>query len=230
MPAASLKLLSSMATREILSELAARYARDFAQPLTTEAAGGVEAAKRVRSGEAVDIVVLAGNVIDTLIAEGKLLTGSRVDLVKSGIAVAVRKGAMKPDISSEEAVKRAVIGAKTLSYSTGPSGVYLEQLFERWGVLQDIKDRIVVAPPGTPVGTLVAKGQSELGFQQLSELMNLPDIDVLGPLPPAIQTLTTFSGGISVQCQSPQAARRVLEYMASPAAAAAKLQHGMEAA
>lgn len=219
-----------MATREVLAELAAHYARTFLPAITTEAAGGVDVAKRVQAGEAVDIVVLANNAIDKLIADGKLLANSRVDLVKSGVAIAIRHGAAKPDVSNEDAVKNAVRNAKTLSYSTGPSGVYLEQLFARWGILPDIKSKIVVPPPGVPVGSLVAKGDSELGFQQLSELMNLPGIEVLGPLPAEIQTITIFSGGISANCADAQQARRVLDYMASPAVAEIKHRFGMESA
>ena len=218
-----------MATRELLAELATGCARALSQPLVTEAAGGVDVAKRVQAGESVDIVVLASNAIDKLIAEGKLRNGSRVDLVKSGIGIAVRKNAARYDISSEDAVRDAVLAARNLSYSTGPSGTYLQQLFERWGILQTIGNKIVVPPPGIPVGTLVARGECELGFQQMSELMNLPGIDVLGPLPPSIQTLTVFSGGISSGCGVPEDARRVLDYMASPAAAELKRRFGMEA-
>jgi molybdate transport system substrate-binding protein len=230
MPPEPLKLISSMATREVLVALAAEYERSSGQRVVTQAAGGVDVANRVQTGEAVDVVVLAGNAIDKLIAAGRLLAGSRVDLVKSGVAIAVRAGAARPDISSEAAVKRAVAAAKSLSYSTGPSGVYLESLFERWGILADLRSRIVVPPPGVPVGTLVAKGQVELGFQQLSELQNLPSIDVLGPLPPSIQTITTFSGGVGVNCQSGEAARQLLLFMAAPATAEIKRRHGMEPA
>jgi molybdate transport system substrate-binding protein len=226
----SLKLLSSMATREVLSALASRYQEATGKSVATEAAGGVDVARRVQGGEAVDVVVLASNAIDKLIADGKVKAGSRVDLVKSGVAIAVRAGAARPDISSEEAVKRAVLGAKTLSYSTGPSGVYLEKMFERWGILEQIRSRIVVPPPGVPVGSLVAKGNAELGFQQLSELMNLEGISVLGPLPPAIQTITIFSGGISSNCAQPEEARALLDYMAAPTASPIKQQHGMDAA
>jgi len=230
MPSSPLKLISSMATREVLSELAFQYQLAAAQPVTTEAAGGVDVARRVQAGEAVDVVVLASNAIDRLIAEGKLLAGSRVDLVKSGVAIAVCAGAAKPDISSEEAVKRAVLAARTLSYSTGPSGVYLEKMFERWGILEQIRSRIVVPPPGVPVGSLVASGKVELGFQQLSELKNLAGIEVVGPLPPQIQTITIFSGGVGAICAQPEAARALLSYMASPGATAVKQRHGMEAA
>jgi molybdate transport system substrate-binding protein len=223
-----LKLLSSMATRELLAELARSCERDLSEPVIPEAAGGVDVAKRVQADEVVDIVVLASNVIDKLIAEDKLLRGSRVDLVKSGIGIAVRQGAARYDVSSQDAVKDAVLAVRSLSYSTGPSGTYLQQMFERWGILQTIQSRIVVPPPGIPVGTLVAKGDCELGFQQMSELINLSGIEVLGPLPPPIQSLTVFSAGIAKSCQSPGAARRVLDYMASPSAAALKRRFGME--
>jgi molybdate transport system substrate-binding protein len=230
MSSAPLKLLSSMATRELLNDLLAQYERSSGQRVTAEAAGGVDVAKRVRAGEAVDVVVLSSTAIDSLIAAGSLLPDSRVDLVRSGVAIAVREGALQPDVGSEEGVKRAVLNAKTLSYSTGPSGVYLEKLFERWGILEQIRSRIVVPPPGKPVGSLVADGTVELGFQQLSELMTLPGIKVIGPLPPEIQTITLFSGGISPGCAAPELGRALLEYMASPATASVKQQCGMEAA
>lgn len=230
MPNAPLKLISSMATRDVLAELIGAYTRMSSQEINAEAGGGVEVAKRVQAGMEVDLVVLAANVIDKLTGEGKLLPGSRVDLVKSGIAVAVPQSAIKPDIGSEAAVKSAVIAAKSVSYSTGPSGVYLEKLFERWGILQDVKSKIVVAPPGVPVGSLVAKGEAQLGFQQLSELANVAGIAVLGSLPPEIQSLTTFSGGIAAVTGQAEAARRALEFIASPFAADIKTKHGMEPA
>jgi molybdate transport system substrate-binding protein len=219
-----------MATRELLNELAAEYERSTGQPVVAEAAGGVDVAKRVRAGESVDVVVLSSTAIDSLIAAGSLLPDSRVDLVRSGISIAVRAGAPQPDVGSEDALKRVVSSAKTLSYSTGPSGVYLEKLFEGWGILQDIRSRIVVPPPGVPVGSLVAKGTVELGFQQLSELMTLPGIKVIGPLPPEIQTITVFSGGVSPGCDRAEVARALLSYMASPAVMAVKERFGMEAA
>lgn len=230
MPSRPLKLISSMAARQVLGELVAQYRRAGGRPVTTEAAGGVDVAKRVQAGEAVDIVVLSSNAIEKLIAEGKLRTGSRVDLAKSGVAIAVRAGAARPDVATEDALKRAVLAAKTLSYSTGPSGIYLEKLFERWGILEQIRSRIAVPRPGVPVGSLVASGAAELGFQQLSELMGLPGIDVIGPLPAAIQTITTFSGGVCAGSDAPEAARALLDYMASPPALAAKRRHGMDAA
>ena len=219
-----------MATREVLSDLIAQYQATSSQTVAAESAGGVDVAKRVQAGVVVDVVVLAANAIDQLIQDGKLLAGSRVDLVKSGVAIAVRAGARRPDITTEDAVKQAVLCAKTLSYSTGPSGVYLLKLFERWGILEAIKPRIVQAPPGVPVGSLVARGEVELGFQQLSELTNLPGITVLGPLPPAIQTITTFSAAVSATSRHADAARGLIAFMAAPEAAATKRKQGMEPA
>lgn len=226
----ALTLISSMATRELLAQLVAEYTRTSSIAVSAQAAGGVEVAKRVEAGETVDVVVLAAKAIEQLIRQGRVLAGSRVDLVKSGIAIAVRAGSAAPNIDTEEGVRRAVLAAATLSYSTGPSGVYLEQLFERWGVLEQLRSRIVVPPPGVPVGSLVAQGRAELGFQQLSELMSLPGIQVVGALPTSIQTLTVFSGGVAAAAREPDAARALLAYLAAPATAPLKRRYGMEPA
>ncbi len=228
--ASQISIITSMATRQVLLDLVAHFRLGSTQAVSVEAVGGVDAARRVQAGEAFDVVVLAAKAIDQLIESGRIVAGSRVDLVRSGIAVAVRSGAARPDIASEQAVKRAVLAARSLCYSTGPSGVHLAALFERWGIADQIKGRIVQAPPGVPVGLAVAKGQAELGFQQLSELMNLPGIDVLGPLPPAIQIITTFSAGLSVTSIQGQAVRALLDYMASPEAAEVKRSNAMDPA
>lgn len=222
--------ISSMATRQVLAELVDAYQQYAGQPVAIESVGGVDAAKRVAAGEAFDVVILASDAIDKLIAAGHVLAGSKVDLVHSGVAVAVRKGAPQPDISSEDAVRQAILAARNISYSTGPSGVALAKLFERWGIAEQIKDRIVTPPPGIPVGSLVAKGEVALGFQQLSEMLNLEGLSVLGPLPPAIQITTTFSAGVCATSQQAEAVRAMLAYMASPAAAEAKRRQGMDPA
>jgi molybdate transport system substrate-binding protein len=229
--ASPIRIISSMATKQVLADLIALYRQ--AQPdavIELESVGGVDAAKRVQAGEAFDIVALASNALDQLTADGKVVAGSQVDVVRSGVALAVRSGAPHPDIGSEAAVKQAVLAARTLGYSTGPSGVQLAKLFERWGIAEQIKDRIVTAPPGVPVGSLVAKGEVELGFQQLSELMSLEGIDVLGPLPAEIQIITTFSAGLATTSTQPDAVRALLAFLVSPATEPTKQRNGMEAA
>lgn len=225
-----IRIISSMATRQLLTELLAEFGRESSQAVRLESVGGVDAANRVQAGEAFDIVALASDAIGKLTTAGHLAAHSRVDLVRSGVAVAVRSGAPRPDIGSGDAVRRAVLAARTLGYSTGPSGVQLARQFERWGIADTVKDRIVQAPPGVPVGRLVAQGQVELGFQQLSELMNLPGIDVLGPLPEDIQITTTFSAAVSTACTRPDAARALLAFMVAPAMDAIKRRNGMEPA
>ena len=184
----------------------------------------------MQAGEPFDVVVLASDAIDKLLAAGHLVAGSEVDLARSGVAVAVRAGAPRPEIGSEDALRRAVLAARTIGNSTGPSGVALATLFERWGIAERIRDRIVTPPPGVPVGALVARGEVELGFQQLSELIHVEGIDVLGPLPPAIQIVTTFSAAVGARARQPDAARALLAFMASPAATDAKRRQGMEPA
>jgi molybdate transport system substrate-binding protein len=223
-----IKGISSMATRQLLAELVADYKKSVNMVIAIESIGGVNAAKRVQAGEAFDAVFLSSEAIDELIAAGHIDPTSKVNLVNSGVAVAVKAGAAAPDISSEAALKTAVLAAKTISYSTGPSGVALAKLFERWGITEQIANRIVQAPSGVPVGSLVAKGEVELGFQQLSELIHIEGIRIVGPLPPEIQITTTFSAGVCTASTQKVEAGKLLSFMGSPAAAAAKLRQGME--
>ena len=219
-----------MATRQVLGELARAWEQRSGHKVAIESVGGVDAARRVAAGEAFDVVFLAADAIDKLIACGHAVAGSRVDLVDSGVAIAVRAGTAAPDISSEAALKRAVLAAPNVGYSTGPSGVALVKLFERWGIAQELQGRLVQAQPGIPVGSLVARGEVALGFQQLSELIHLDGIAVIGPMPVAVQITTTFSGAVCKASSQPDAVRAMLAFMASPEAEAAKRRNGMEPA
>ena len=190
----------------------------------------MDAAKRVQAGEAFDAVFLAADAIDKLIASGHVHMGSRVDLMRSGVSVAVRAGAARPDIATEAALREAVLAAPSIGYSTGPSGVALMQQFQRWGIADEIQSRLVLATPGVPVGSMVAAGAVALGFQQTSELLNLPGIAILGPLPAAVQIVTTFSAGVCTASQDARAVQELLDFMSSPAAVDAKRNQGMEPA
>ena len=218
-----------MATKRLLGELVDAYRSTAPDAsITVESMGGVDAAKRVATGEPYDLAVLASGAVEKLIAQGYIVAGSRVDVVKSPVAFAVRAGAQRPTIDSEDEVKRAVLGARSVGYSTGPSGDHLIALLKGWELFDALKDRVVQAPPGVPVATLVASGDVELGFQQLSEFMHASGIDVVGLLPHAIQNVTTFAGGITTVSTQPERVRALLAFMASPAVATLKRQNGME--
>ena len=223
--------ISSMATRQVLAELIASWQASGGAPVHMESVGGVDAAKRVQAGEeSLDVVVLASDAIDKLQAAGRVVAGSKVDLVLSSTAVAVRAGAALPDISSEDALHAAVLAAPSIGYSTGPSGVALQKLFERWGIADEIQARIVQAKPGIPVGSMVASGDVALGFQQLSELIHVQGICIVGPMPAAVAIDTVFSAGVVTGSAQADTAQRLLAYMAAPEATAAKRRQGMEPA
>ena len=230
MQALRLTGISSMATRALLADLAELWRHRDGGELSIESVGGVDAARRVEAGEAFDLVVLASDAIDRLLRAGWLVAGSRTDLVRSGVAVAVRAGATRPDIGSEAALRQAVLSARTVGHSTGPSGVELLKLFEGWGVADALRGRIVQAPAGVPVGALVARGEVELGFQQRSELMHLPGIELLGPLPAPLQIVTTFSAALGRASARPQAVRALLEFLHGSDTAELKRRHGFDPA
>lgn len=224
--------LSSMATRLLLVELcrvwreAHGLGRDRVEFVSI---GGVEAARRVRAGEPADLVVLAGDVIDALIDEGLLLKASRRELALSAVAVAVPAGTPLPDIASAQALRETLLAAPRIGYSTGPSGQALLRLFEQWQLSEVLGPRLVLAQPGVPVGRLLAEGRVEIGFQQLSELQGMDGVAVVGVMPPGLEIVTSFVGAVSVHSSQPQAAQRLLDFMAAPATATLKQRYGMEA-
>lgn len=226
----TLKGISSMATRQVLADLSSAYAERTGRKVDIESVGGVDAARRVQAGEAFDVVFLASDAIDKLVAAGAAVAGSKVDLVHSPVAIAVPEGAPRPDVSSEAALRRAVAGAASIGYSTGPSGTALLKLFASWGLAEELQARLVQAPPGVPVGSLVADGKVALGFQQLSELIHQPGIAILGTMPAGVEITTTFCGAACAASRQGDAVRELLAFMASPEAAAAKRRQGMEPA
>ena len=221
--------ISSMATRQVLAELADAW-RHSGGEVVFESVGGVEATQRVLGGEDFDLVVLAAEAIDKLVAAGRIVAGSRMDLVRSAVAIAVRKGSPRPAIGTEAALREALMSARTIGFSTGPSGTALQQNLDRWGILETLRPRLVQAQSGVPVGELIVRGDVELGFQQLSELIHLDGVDVIGPMPPGLEIVTTFSGGLCAGSAHPDAVRALLDYIGSPAADEAKRRHGMQPA
>jgi molybdate transport system substrate-binding protein len=183
---------------------------------------------RLERGEGADVLIMVGYALGDLVKQGKVIAESRVDLVKSPIGIAVKSGAPKPDISSAEAVKRALLAAKSIAYSDSASGVYVStEMFAKLGIAEEMKDKARKIP-ATPVGEIVAHGDAEIGFQQISELKPVAGIDIVGPLPDELQKITVFSAGIAAVSKEPEAGRALIKFLASPAAKDAIVKSGME--
>lgn len=223
----AIRLVSSMATRALLEELVDAWHARGGPPVAVESIGGVEVARRVAAGEPFDVVVLAAEAIDRLIESGHALAGSRTDLVRSGVAIAVRHGAPHPRIGDEAALRAAVLGASRIAMSTGPSGVALQRLFAGWQLLETLRDRLVQAAPGVPVADLLARGDAELGFQQLSELLHAPGVDVVGPMPPGFEIVTTFSAAACSVGLHADAVQPLLDHLRAAVPDDAPRRHGM---
>jgi molybdate transport system substrate-binding protein len=226
--AAEFKVLSSNAIKQAYLELLPQFEHATGHKVTTTWAGTGGIMSRIERGEVTDLVIMSSTGIDTLIKQGKLVAGSRVDLVRSGIGIAVRAGAPKPDISSADALKRALQATQSVAYSTGPSGVYLEGLFQRLGIADEVKAKSRIPPSGNPVGDVVARGEAEIGFQQISELLPIRGIDYVGPLPADVQHVTVFAAGLFAGAKEPEAAKALIRFITAPAAVPVIKKTGME--
>jgi molybdate transport system substrate-binding protein len=183
---------------------------------------------RLERGEAADVLIMVGYALGDLVKQGKVIADSRVDLVKSPIGIAVKSGAPKPDISSADAVKRALLATKTIAYSDSASGVYVStEMFEKLGISDAMKDKARKIP-ATPVGEIVARGDAEIGFQQVSELLPVQGIDIVGQLPSELQKVTVFSAGIASVSKEPDAGKALIKFLASPTASAVIVKSGLE--
>jgi len=183
----------------------------------------------IRKGATGDLAILTDEAIDGLIRQGKMVAGSRVDLVRSAIGIAVRQGAPKPDIGSAAALKQTLLSARAISYSkTGISGVYFPTVLERLGVAEQVAAKVLIPPSGVPVGEVVAKGEADIGVQQISELLPVPGIEIVGPLPAEVQKVTVFSAGMFVGATDLQAAKALIALLTSVAARPVYQRKGME--
>ncbi len=226
--AAELKVLSTQATEDTYRELVPQFEKATGHKVATIFTGTLDAQKRLAAGENYDMIIMASPAIDEQIKAGKVVSGSRVDLAKSGVGAAVPKGAPKPDISTTEALKKTLLAAKSIGYSTGTSGVYMISLFEKLGLMDQVKPKLKQTPTGVFVGTIIANREVEVGFQQVSEVGNFPGVDYIGPLPADVQQMTVFSSGIVVDAKEAEPARTLVKFLTTPEAGAAFRKRGME--
>jgi molybdate transport system substrate-binding protein len=223
---AALNVLSSNAIRQAYLELVPQFEKATGHTVTTAWAGTNDVVKRVTGGEVYDLIIMSADAFGKI--EDKLVPGTRAELVKSGVAVAVRPGAPRPDLRSGETVKQALLAASSIGHSSGPSGAYLQSLFARLGIADAIKSKVRQTPPGTPVATLLRSGEIELGFQQVSELIHEKGIEYVGPLPADIQHTSYFAGAVHAAAANPDGAKAWTRFLKDPANAGVIRKHGLE--
>ncbi len=226
--AVEITVLSTQATEQGSRELLPQFEKATGNTVKVTYTGTLDAKKRIAAGEAFDVLIMASPDIDGFLADGALAPGSRVDIAKSGVGIGVKAGAPKPDISTTEAFKKTLLAAKSIGYSTGPSGNYVVGLFEKLGIADQVKPKLKQTPTGVFVGTITASGEVEIGIQQVSEMSQYPGVDYVGPLPADIQKMTVFSSGIAAKAKEPAAGKAVVKFLTSPEAGAVFKKRGME--
>lgn len=227
--AADLKVIAPNAVKESVSELAARFERASGHRIALTWAGSETINRRVADGEGFDVVLNAAKNIDQQIGSGRLVAGSKTDFAKSGVGIAVKAGSKHPEVSTVEGLRQALLEANSIAISSGTSGRYLESLFQRLGVMDQIKSKIKQPPSGAQISELLARGEAEIGFQQVTELLHAPGIDFLGPLPAEIQNYTVWSAGVHASSASPDIGRTFIKTLQSSESAATIRATGMEA-
>jgi molybdate transport system substrate-binding protein len=226
--AAEITVLSTQATEKAYGDLIPQFEKATGHTVKISYTGTLDAKKRIAAGEFFDVLIMASPEIDAFIATGTLAPGSRVDLAKSGVGIGVKAGMPKPDISTPEALKKTLLAAKSIGYSTGPSGNYVLGLFDRMGIADQIKPKLKQTPTGVFVGTITASGEVEIGIQQVSEMSQYPGVDYVGPLPGDTQKMTIFTSGLAANAKQPEAAKVLVKFTTSPSAAEAYKKRGME--
>jgi molybdate transport system substrate-binding protein len=226
--AAEVKVLASGAVKEAALELFPQFEKVSGNKVAVTWAGTVDIKKKIAAGEIFDLVIVALPELDAFIKDGKFVAGSKVDLVKSSVGVAVKAGAPKPDLKSGDDLKAALLSAKSVGYSTGPSGVYIQNLVAKMGIADQVKAKAKVTPPGVPVATLIRSGEADIGFQQVSELIHEAGIDFVGPIPADVQNITVFSSGVPTGAKAQVEARALQKFLTAPAAAPVIKKHGLE--
>jgi molybdate transport system substrate-binding protein len=215
--AAEITLLSSTAMREALEDLVPMFEKASGHKVTIVFKSGVDVSAALRAGAVADIAVSTGEALDELAKEGRIVTGSRVDFARPRVGVAVRSGAPKPDISTPDGFRNALLAAKSIGYSKGPSGIHLEGVMKRLGIFDQIKSKLIQPALGVRVGSLVARGEADIGVQQINELLPIPGIDFVGPLPGELQTVLVYSLAAPAMAKERDAAAALVKYLTSEA-------------
>jgi molybdate transport system substrate-binding protein len=225
---AEVRLFASGALKEAYVELVPEFEKASGHKVIATWSSTTDIQRRVAGGEIHDLVILGNSGTEALIKDGRLVAATRAVFARSGIYLAMRAGAAKPDIGSADALKRTLLAAKSVGYSEGASGTYLVGMFERLGIYEQIRAKASIAKANEPVGDKVVAGAAEIGFHQLSELLPVKGIDIIGPLPPELQFLTVFSGAIHGAAKEPDAAAALAGFLTSPAAGEAIKRHGLD--
>ncbi len=225
---AEIKLLASGAVKDAYLELLPKFEKASGHKVMAAWSNTPEIQKRVAAGEVADLVILGNSGTEELIKQGKLVPSTRAIFAKSGIGIAVRSGARKPDISSVDALIKSVLAAKSVAYSEGASGTYLVGMFQKLGIYDQIKSKASVAKANEPVGEKVVRGEAEIGFHQISELIPVKGIQIVGPLPAELQYITVFSGGVHSEAKEPNAAKALITFLTAPAVGKSIKKHGLD--
>jgi molybdate transport system substrate-binding protein len=229
--AADIKVISSNALKTTLEQLGPAFEKATGHKVVFTFGAAVPLTAEIKKGATFDLAVLTTAGVDDLIKEGKLVGATRTALAKSGAGVAVRKGAAKPDISSVDAFKRALLDAKSVAYvEQGGTGIYLKALLVRLGIADALKDRVKALPPENPAAHAVANGEAEIGMTQISEILPYAGAELVGPFPSEIQLTTTFATAVGAAAQQPEAAKALIKFLTAPAAAAVFKANGLDPA
>jgi molybdate transport system substrate-binding protein len=229
-----IKMLATTALKTSMEVLAPEFERASGHTLAISFGPSTRIAKQVADGEATDVAVVTAEGIDDLTKQGRIVPGSRTDVARSAMGLAVQRGAPRPDISTAEKFKEAMLKAKSVGMSNpvggGASGAILAAAFERLGIAEQMKPKLVFGPGGPAglIGNFLVRKEVEIGVQQMPELMAVPGIDIVGPLPPGVQSVSVFSAGLSTAAKEPEGGRALIRFLASPAATKVMRDKGME--
>jgi molybdate transport system substrate-binding protein len=226
--APELTVAAPNAVKEAVVEVAARFEKDTRRRIAFTWGGSEAIARRIEAGEVFDVVVNTSEGVERMAAAGKVAAGSRSDFARSAVAVAVRTGLPRPDVSSEAGLKAALLAAQSIAISSGASGRHLERLFQRLGVTEQIKAKIKQPPSGAQIGDVLARGEADLGFQQVTELMHSRGFQYLGPLPADLQNYTVWAAGVHGSAPQAEAARAFSQALRGPDAGEAMRKTGLE--